>query len=86
MSKTVFDDSIIHNSLAINELPLFRMTRLRAGQKESNQEFWRTNIKAQLHSIYENLQHTAVLPLREVLMQVTRESPLNWNAVQTLAR
>ena len=86
MAKRVFDDAIIHNALAMNELPPFTMTGLRAVQMQANKEFWRSKKKSQLRSIYNTLQNTNGIPSKEEVMQATRESPLEWDAVQTLTQ
>ena len=86
MSKRVFDDAIVHNALAMNELPPFTMTGLRAVQTQANEEFGRSNKESQLRSIYNTLQHTSGIPSREQVMQAPWESPLEWDAVQTLTR
>mmetsp|Transcript_10982 Transcript_10982/g.23257 ORF Transcript_10982/g.23257 Transcript_10982/m.23257 type:complete len:195 (+) Transcript_10982:5384-5968(+) len=49
MSKTVFDNAIIHNALAMNKLPPFTMTGLQAVQTEANQRFWRNSTESQLN-------------------------------------
>ena len=77
MSKRVFDDAIVHNSLAMNELPPFTMAGLRSKQTTSNIRFWKSNKDAQLQSIYSVLCHMNNIPLKEEIMNVNNQHPLS---------
>ena len=64
MAKRIFDDTIIRNSISINELPPYTMNNLRIQKSEKNKQFWRTNIESQLESIYSAIKDEAHYPTK----------------------
>ena len=86
MSKKVFDDAIIHNALAMNELPPFTMSGICSVQTETNERYWSLTKESQLNSIYNTLCHMNDILTRQQVMRVMRECPLQWDPIQTFTQ
>ena len=81
MAKRIFDDTIIHNSISINELQPYPMNNLRIQKSEENKQFWRTNIESQLESIYSAIKDAAHYHTKTEILLVDRDSPSDWNLI-----
>ena len=86
MSKGIFDDSIVHDAISINELPPFTMASLRSSKTEANQKFWNDITKSQLQAIYNILQVLNGIPSLDEVSSVSRDTPLEWDPLQTIHR
>ena len=86
MAKRIFDDSIIHNEISINELPPFSMNSLRVQKSAENERFWRANVESQVESIYSMLQEKENYPIKDEILEVTRELPMNWDLISSFSQ
>ena len=83
MAKRIFDDTIIHNAMSINELPPYSIVSLRNDQAEQNKQFWVSIVQSQLHSIFSSLQSLDGIPTKDDIIEITRETQLQWDPLQT---
>ena len=76
MAKGIFDDSIIHNSMSMNELPPRSMASIRTSKTAQNQVIWSALVESKLQSIYSTIQVFIGMSSKNDVLQSTRESPL----------
>ena len=86
MAKKVFDDVIVHNTMSMNELPLFTMATVRRVRTAENDAFWQNIKSSQLDSVYATLQHSQGIPDCVKLTTVRRLSPMRWSPTDTMPR
>ena len=86
MSKGIFDDAIIHNTISINELPPHTISSLRASKTNENTQFWASIIISQKHAIYNFLHQLSGIPSSDDLANVSRENKFDWNPIQAIFR
>ena len=79
MAKGIFDDSIIHNSMSMNELPPLSMASIRISKTTQNQVFWLSLVESKLQSIYSIIQVSIGMPSKNDVLLSTRESPIQWD-------
>ena len=76
MAKGIFDDSVIKNSMSMNELPPLSMASIRISKTAQNQVFWSSLVESKLQSIYSTIQVFIGMSSKNDVLQSTRESPL----------
>ncbi|MDB4430362.1 GIY-YIG nuclease family protein [bacterium] len=85
-AQKVLDDAIVHNALSINELPPFTMSSLRVEKTAENEQLWTDHKTSQLQSVYNTLNNTQGIPSKEDVLAAERDSPLQWDPLETVVR
>jgi hypothetical protein len=62
------------------------MASLRSSKTEANQKFWNDITKSQLQAIYNILQVLDGIPSLNEISSVSRDTPLEWDPLQTIHR